>query len=122
MEAYERKTKMTRKYICTDICWDTDGEDTDLPEEVELEIEAEDGVDVDELLADKLSDEYEFCVESFHYREVDDSPDAQEILERIGQACDGAFGCVEMGLKGGMFIDEDGATYEVTVRKLDRDE
>lgn len=46
----------------TDIIWDTDGEDIDnLPEEVNIP----DDIDEDDI-ADYLSDEYGWCVESFN--------------------------------------------------------
>ena len=45
----------------TGIIWDTDGEDIDgLPEEVNIP----DGIEEDDI-ADYLSDEYGWCVESF---------------------------------------------------------
>lgn len=47
----------------TDIKWDTDGEFVDgLPEEADIP----DGIDESEV-ADFLSDEYGFCVESFSF-------------------------------------------------------
>ena len=63
-----------------DINWDTDGEEVDLPEEVEIqeedllyETERPEDVDREELhdrIADYLSDKYEFCVFDFY---VEDS-------------------------------------------------
>lgn len=55
----------------TDIVWDTDGEPTDLPTTVELDVElaAEQSLDVDG--ADILSDKYGFCVESFNFEQVE---------------------------------------------------
>jgi hypothetical protein len=60
-----------------DIQWDTDGEDVDLPSEVELSFEDgelldSDGssIDVEELIADKLSDEYGWTVSSFDYERL----------------------------------------------------
>lgn len=73
------------KIKCYNIDWDTDDEDYEdveinLPEEVLFELEDEDEIeeyyeheennDVDDFLSDKLSDEYDFCVNSFEYEEV----------------------------------------------------
>lgn len=57
------------KIICKDIFWDTDGQETDLPDTVEIDdptdemIEDWDGSNG--VLADYLSDKYEFCVKDF---------------------------------------------------------
>lgn len=49
----------------TNIVWDTDGEDVDLPTEVLIDTDAE-GIDNPELeIADWLSDKYGWCVTSF---------------------------------------------------------
>ena len=52
--------------IANDIHWDTDGE---YFEELPLEVEIPEGVEDDEV-ADFLSDEYGFCVESFVIEEM----------------------------------------------------
>ena len=50
-----------------DIDWDTDGEDVDLPNEVEVDVPAEvvDYGDVEDFISDYLSDEYGFCHKGF---------------------------------------------------------
>lgn len=54
-----------KQYLATNIVWDTDGENVDLPEEVVFELFDED--DPDEYGADALSDMYGWCVISFSY-------------------------------------------------------
>ena len=70
-----------KKIHITDIEWDTDdveGEKPDLPTEWDTEVTEEeyDTWDLDDMLADRLSDEFGFCVDSFHYDPVDDNPAA----------------------------------------------
>lgn len=72
------------KIKCYNINWDTNDEEyedyeVNLPEEVTFEFEDEDDIeeyyeakensDVDDWLSDKLSDEYDFCVNDFEYEE-----------------------------------------------------
>ena len=74
------------KIQCYNIDWDTDDEDYEdaeinLPKEVLFELEDEDDIeeyyehkengDEDDFLSDKLSDEYDFCVNSFEYKIID---------------------------------------------------
>jgi hypothetical protein len=58
----------------TNIKWVTDGADVNLPTEVEIPIEIEDD---DDKIADFLSDEYGFLVESFSLP-MDDDDDIDE--------------------------------------------
>lgn len=55
------------KYTVTDIVYDTDGEDVDLPSKMEIEVPdtIEDPVDIDEFISDKISDETGFCHKGF---------------------------------------------------------
>jgi hypothetical protein len=50
--------------LVTDIVWDTDGEKVELPTEVEIPNDIE-----EDEIADYLSDEYGWCVESFNVNE-----------------------------------------------------
>ena len=50
------------------IQWDTDGEGIDLPTEAFFSVD--DNFDINEGLADLLSDEYNFCVEYAEYEVV----------------------------------------------------
>ena len=71
------------KIQCYDIDWDIDDEDAEinLPNEVLFELEGEyeieeylehkENGDEDDFLANKLSDEYGFCLNSFEYKEVE---------------------------------------------------
>ena len=47
--------------LVTDIVWDTDGENVELPTEVEIPNDIE-----EDEIADYLSDEYGWCIESFN--------------------------------------------------------
>ena len=57
------------KIICKNIHWDTDGQEVDLPDTVEIDDPTDeliDDIDGDTgALADYLSDKYEFCVKDF---------------------------------------------------------
>ena len=61
---------LPKTVVVTDIEWDTDGEDVDLPTEVTLEDIYYDEDVYDDAIEDRLSDEYEFCVKSFKVKEV----------------------------------------------------
>ena len=61
------------RFDISDIDWDTDGEEIDLPEGIngiELDYVPERDGDADEFLSEWLSDEYGFCVNGFSY-EID---------------------------------------------------
>ena len=62
------------KLIVTNIKWDTDGEDIDLPKEMEVElpeyIDETDEDEVDEYVSDYISDETGFCHYGFDIKEV----------------------------------------------------
>ena len=82
---------MTKKVEICNIDWDTEdceGE-VSLPESVSGEIFFPEGTDPDDIVADWLSDEYGFCVNSFSYSlpEEDDFVDAfGEVVNRIEAA------------------------------------
>lgn len=54
------------KVICSNIEWETDGENINLPKEVTLGIRREE----QQFLADKLSDKFGWLVNSFTIKEV----------------------------------------------------
>lgn len=59
------------KYIATNIKWDTDGEEIDLPTELTVEIPNEDFVkmdkeEIDEFISDELSNITGFCHKGFN--------------------------------------------------------
>lgn len=58
---------MKSKVTVTNIEWDTDGEDCDLPTSTELEIEHDEEDDLDAIIADALSDKFGFCMFDFNY-------------------------------------------------------
>lgn len=51
---------------CTDIDWDTDGEKVDLPQTVRIMLESSE--DAGEVVADRLSDTYGWCIKSLNYK------------------------------------------------------
>lgn len=60
------------KYLVSDIIWDEEeNEDTILPNEVAVEVVVYPDEDVIDIIAEKLSDDYGFCVESFSYEKVE---------------------------------------------------
>lgn len=70
---------MITKVKATDIEWDTDGKKiSDLPDTTIIEIEHEDDDDLEDLVADTLSDKFGFCIFSFNYDTVKDG-DYEEI-------------------------------------------
>lgn len=115
----------------TDIDWDTTDEggeplpdkeikELNLPKEIDVEID-DDGRDLDEQVADILSDEHGFCINSFTY-DLPDGPTEDEALVEVFNACmagDG-IGAASMG-EGCVFIDFNGSTFRVTVEKCDED-
>lgn len=68
-EGNEEKDVKFRVY---NIDWDTDGEDVDLPNEIEVNVPAEvvDYDDVNDYISDWLSDEYGFCHNGFLLEEI----------------------------------------------------
>lgn len=62
---------MAKKIIVTNIDWDTDGVEVDLPKTVEIPITEDIEYLLDDMdgyadeIADYLSDEYEFCINAF---------------------------------------------------------
>jgi len=55
------------KYLVTDIIYDTDGEDINLPEELEIEVpeDIEDGYEINEFISDEISNITGFCHKGF---------------------------------------------------------
>lgn len=87
------------KYFACNIKWETDGQDVNLPEEVELP----DEIDVDAIgeVEDYLSDEYGYLVNSFNIEydnEEGCDPEYLDLIDRLGingdMSCDEIFGIV----------------------------
>ena len=57
-----------KKYKATDIQWDTDGEDVDLPTEVTFEMEDDEDPSVDG--ANAISDKIGWCLFGFSFEEI----------------------------------------------------
>ena len=66
---------MSKKLLISDIRWDTDGEDVNLPEEILVSEPTKEMLeDVDgygDAICDYLSDEYGFCVDSFNAKVIE---------------------------------------------------
>jgi hypothetical protein len=60
----------------SNINWDTDGTEVDLPDEVTLDVD--DDLDVDEAGADVLSDHYGWCVLNFNWESSTQAPPKKE--------------------------------------------
>ena len=53
-------------YVATNIEWDTDGEDIDLPNTLEIDVpDSTDAEDIDEYISDELSNITGFCYFGF---------------------------------------------------------
>ena len=57
-----------KKYKATDIDWDTDGEEVDLPTEVTFEMEDDEDPSLEG--ANAISDKIGWCVNSFSFEEI----------------------------------------------------
>ncbi len=67
------KNNSIRVFLVTDIHWDTDGEEVDLPEEMTVNVSEDEELEEDEIeeyISDKISDETGFCHFGFNYKEV----------------------------------------------------
>lgn len=62
---------MKKQVRFSNIKWDTDGIDTDLPEALVMGVPFDDETDLSIEGADFLSDEYGHCVLSFDFEELD---------------------------------------------------
>jgi hypothetical protein len=62
-----------RVFVVSDIHWDTDGEDIEIPKELTIQISEDEELEEDEIeeyISDKISDETGFCHLGFNYKEV----------------------------------------------------
>jgi len=67
------KNNSIRVFLITDIDWDTDGEEVDLPEEITVNVSEDEELEEDEIeeyISDKISDKTGFCHFGFNYKEV----------------------------------------------------
>lgn len=62
---------MKKQVRFSNIKWDTDGADTDLPETVVIDVSFDDETELSIEGADILSDEYGYCVLSFDFEELE---------------------------------------------------
>ena len=62
-----------RVFTVSNIDWDTDGEEIDLPDEMTVNVKEDEQLEDDEIeqyISDKISDETGFCHFGFNYKEV----------------------------------------------------
>jgi hypothetical protein len=62
-----------RVFTVSNIDWDTDGEEIDLPDEMTVNVKEDEQLEEDEIeqyISDKISDETGFCHFGFNYKEV----------------------------------------------------
>lgn len=119
----------TYKIRVSDIEWETDGADVDLPTEVVLDIEELSSEYAVEIAVDKVSDKYGFLINSCETVDItngdpDDEGeyegdeggelDTDYVLDLIGTALKGRFDKVE-NCPGAVFIDHNGKTYSVSI-------
>lgn len=112
----------TYKIRVSDIEWETDGADVDLPTVVVLDIEELSSEYAVEIAVDKVSDKYGFLINSCETVDItngdpDDEGgelDTDYVLDLIGTALKGRFDSVE-NCPGAVFIDHNGKTYSVSI-------
>ena len=112
----------TYKIRVSDIEWETDDKDVDLPTEVVLDIEESSSEKAVEIALDKVSDEYGFLINSCETVDITNGEqddeceelDTDYVLDLIGTALQGRFDCVENCL-GAVFIDHNGKTYSISI-------
>ena len=114
----------TYKIRVSDIEWETDGEDVELPTEVVLDIEELSSEYAVEIAVDKVSDKYGFLINSCKTVDItngepDDDDEGGEldtdyVLGLIGTALEGKFDSVE-NCPNAVFIDHNGKTYSISI-------
>lgn len=112
----------TYKIRVSDIEWETDGEDVDLPTEVVLDIEELSSEYAVEIAVDKVSDKYGFLINSCETVDITNGEpndeggelDTDYVLDLIGTALKGRFDSVE-NCTDAVFIDHNGKTYSVSI-------
>ena len=94
-------TPKTQVIEVTDIKWDTDGEPHSLPQNIVMEVDLPDPVDeeIEDLVSDRLSDDYGFCHKGFCWRvrnrcrECDGKGTLQTLGGDWGKTKDGTIVC-----------------------------
>ena len=67
------KNNSIRVFTVSNIDWDTDGEEIDLPDEMTVNVKEDEQLEDDEIeqyISDKITDETGFCHFGFNYKEV----------------------------------------------------
>ena len=67
------KNNSIRVFTVSNIDWDTDGEDVDLPNEMTVNVEEDEQLEeseIEQYISDKITDETGFCHFGFNFKEV----------------------------------------------------
>jgi hypothetical protein len=83
---------MKKKIRFSNINWDTDGVDADLPESAELDVNVGDDTDLGLEGADILSDKFGYCVFSFNFEVVEPAKAKRPGKEYAGVVPDDSHG------------------------------
>ena len=76
LEEDGNKPELLKVHV-TSVDWDTDGEEADLPQEFDLEVEHYEDTDLDDEVSDAISDKYGFCHFGFNY--INEDVDLDEL-------------------------------------------
>jgi hypothetical protein len=111
---------MTKIFKITDIDWDTDGEEIDLPTKINgFVVEGYEDCDWDEVISDKLSDEYGWCVNSFCYEVIEPPVDKYDVAlatSYLYSVLRDVFSCSNPnGTDNFCFEDNEGRTWNIKV-------
>lgn len=117
----------TYKIRVSDIEWETDDEEVDLPTEVVVDIDELSSEYALEIAIDKVSDMYGFLINSCKTVDItngepddeDDEDDTDDVLDLIGTALEGSFGSVAK-CPDAVFIDHNGKTYSISVTECEQ--
>lgn len=112
---------MQRFYEITDIKWDTEGEEVDLPSKVQIDIMVDEGDDIDDMLASRLSDDYGWTVNAFHYKDVTPThEDKSVVLSHIASMLKDSLSCTKPreGDDSFFFDDDLGGTWKLSIEPV----
>lgn len=112
---------MQRFYKITDIDWDTEGEEVDLPTKVQIDVDIEENDDVDDILASRLSDEYGWTVNSFNYEDITPThEDKSVVLSTLASMLSDSLSCTKPkdGDDSFFFDDGLGGTWKLSITPI----
>jgi len=112
---------MQRFYKITDIEWDTEGEEVNLPTKVQVDIMVDEDDDIDDMLASRLSDDYGWTVNSFHYEDVTPTHDEKsKVLAGLASMLRDSISCTKprKGDDSFFFDDDFGGTWKLSIEPV----